>query len=114
MSEYGIFQTLRYFFIAGFILLFAKCGFSREWLLQTFFFAELLLFLVECPFVLKGGVNGIKISKGKMMDIFKFGYQILPANLVLELNSKADVLCLSFVTGDEKLVGIYSFAVYVY
>lgn len=111
MSEYGILQSLRYIFIAGLIVCFAKINMSREWLLTSFLGSELLILIVEIPIILREKTNKVCVEWSKIKDLFWFGYEILPANLVLELNSKADVLCLSFVTGDERLVGIYSFSV---
>lgn len=110
MTEYGIFQTFRYIFIASFILWFSILRLDREYLVLCFLCAESMLFLIEMPALVKKGFWGVKISKSQLKEIFIFGYHILPANLVLDLNSKADVLCLSFVTGNERLVGIYSFA----
>lgn len=110
MSEYGIFQTFRYIFIAVFIMLFSALRLDREYLVLCFLCAETMLFLIEIPALAKHGFSGVKISKKELKNILAFGYNILPANLVLDLNSKADVLCLSFVTGNERLVGIYSFA----
>ena len=111
MSEFGIFQSFRYIFIAVFIILFSAMHLDREYLVLCFLCAETLLFLIEIPALLKGGFAGVKVTKCDLKEITVFGYHILPANLVLELNSKADVLCLSFITGNERMVGIYSFAV---
>lgn len=111
MKEYAVFQTFRNIFISGFIVLIAVWHFSREYLVWSFFLAESLLLLCEIPSFLKGGFSGLKLTKEKIKEIFIFGYHIMPSNLVLELNSKADILCLSFITGDERLVGIYSFAI---
>lgn len=111
MKEYAVFQTFRNIFISGFIVLIAILHFSREYLVWSFFLAESLLLLCEIPSVLKGGFSGLELTKEKIKEIFFFGYHIMPSNLVLELNSKADILCLSFITGDERLIGIYSFAI---
>lgn len=111
MSEFGIFQSFRYIFIATFIILFSLMELDREYLVLCFLCAESLLLVFEIPALLKKGFSGVKVSKKELKEILVFGYHILPANFVLELNSKADVLCLSFVTGNERIVGIYSFAV---
>jgi O-antigen/teichoic acid export membrane protein len=39
-----------------------------------------------------------------------FGVRIMPANLVLEFNTKIDLVVLSLLTGNDTLVGYYSFA----
>lgn len=111
MSEFGIYQSCRYIFIAAFIILFSLMKLDRDYLVLSFLCAETMLFIIEIPSLFSKGFSGIKISKVNIREVAVFGYHILPANLVLELNSKADVLCLSFVTGNERMVGIYSFAV---
>lgn len=111
MKEYAVFQTLRNIFISGFIILVAIFHFDRKYLIWSFFLAEVLLLICEMPSLCKGGFEGLRIKKEILKEIFTFGYRIMPSNMVLELNSKADILCLSFITGDERLVGIYSFAV---
>jgi len=111
MSEFGIFQSFRYIFIATFIIVFSEMRLDREYLVMCFLCAETALFIIEIPALLKNGFSGVIITKSKIKEIAEFGYHILPANFVLELNSKADVLCLSLITGNERIVGIYSFAV---
>lgn len=111
MVEYGIFQTVRYVLIAGFLLLLSMYRVERQYLLLCFLFAEVLLLIIEIPSVLKFGYNNFKVERKILIDVFVFGKNILPANMVLELNSKIDVLCLAFVTRNERIVGIYSFAV---
>ncbi|MDE7276300.1 MAG: polysaccharide biosynthesis C-terminal domain-containing protein, partial [Lachnospiraceae bacterium] len=46
-----------------------------------------------------------------MLAHMKFGTKILPANMVVELNTKVDIICLGFLVKNDFVIGIYSFAI---
>ncbi len=111
MKAYACFQASRNVAIAGSLLVFAKTGLSGDILTYCFLIAEIILFVFELLYVI---IEHQKIRFEKtdvpIKELVWFGLRILPSNAVLELNTKVDVICLSFILQDERLVGIYSFA----
>lgn len=111
MKAYALFQASRNLFIAVSLLVFALWGLSGEVLTYCFLIAEIILTVLGLLFLLiKHGRLRFSNSTVSMKSLAWFGLRILPSNAVLELNTKIDVICLSFILHDERLVGIYSFA----
>lgn len=111
MRAFAIFQATRNFTIAISLIIFSVVGISGTKLTYCFAMAEILLCLCEIFYCLKkrNEFNN-KPTSVKLGDILWFGTRILPSNAVMELNTKIDVICLSIITNNEALVGVYSFA----
>ena len=111
MKAYAFFQASRNLFIATSLLVFAFFGLSGEMLTYCFLISEIMLsFLGVLFLMIKHERLHFSNSTASMKSLAWFGLRILPSNTVLELNTKIDVICLSFILQDERLVGIYSFA----
>lgn len=111
MKSYAVFQSCRYIMIA---LVLLACGIWKiesKYLVTCFGIAELFLFLIIFIYL----QYKIRILSFPDVKWFKnhllFGTSILPANMVIELNSKIDILCISFILDDDYAIGLYSFAV---
>ena len=110
MKMYAIFQSLRYIFISVFIYCMAALHIEGCYLSFSLGMAEIILMLLICIVLAKKKLIGGRVEKGWIVEHLKFGIKILPANMVLELNAKVDILCLGLVLRDDYLIGIYSFA----
>lgn len=111
MRAYAVFQAARNFMIAISLIFFSMAGVSGIKLTYCFVMAEVLLCLCEFFYCLKKRKEfNNKPSSVKFRDLLWFGTRILPSNAVMELNTKIDVICLSIITNNEVLVGVYSFA----
>lgn len=110
MKAYALFQGLRNILIVISLSLFVMIHAPGNMLTLSFLFAEGTLFVLEIIYTIWTGCFQIVFSKRYIKRILNFGIRIFPSNAVLELNSKIDVICLSLILQDEKLIGIYSFA----
>lgn len=110
MRAYAFFQGARNVIIAGSLCLFVFLKVQGEMLTFCFLIAEGFLFILEILYSIWTKCFKIVFNTKYIRQIFVFGIRILPSNAVLELNTKIDVICLSFVLGNEKMVGVYSFA----
>ena len=109
MVAYAIFQALRNILICVGIIVLAVMRIEGAKLTLAFVIGELILFIALFIYLIAQKEIGGKISKGLASDLINFGLKILPSNIVLELNTKVDVLCLGWFCSDEALIGIYSF-----
>lgn len=110
MVLYAVFQSLRYILIAIIIVILSFLDLEPYFLPLAFPMAEVVLLAFLFPYIMYNiGLNGC-ISIDWIITHFKFGIRVFPANMVLELNSKIDVLCLGILLKNDYIVGIYSFA----
>lgn len=111
MKAYAFLQSLRYIIIVITILLFGilRCDHMR--LTLCFLGAEIVVFAVSVGYLIHKKLFIKKISLKYVKEHAKFGTCILMSNMVTELNTKVDIICLGFILGDDYLIGIYSFAV---
>ncbi len=110
MKEYAVFQSMRNILIALWIIIFAIFKVPGYKISFCFAYAEIIIFLVEIPLIMIKEKFSICFSTEWIKKILVFGTRIMPANIVLELSTKVDILCLSWILRNEELVGIYSFA----
>lgn len=110
MKVYAVFQALRNIFITVSILFLALCKMKGVLISRCFLLAESMLFIISVVYLLKQRLLLPKCAKEWLDKHFNFGIRILPANLVLELNTKIDVICLGMILKNDSLVGVYSFA----
>ena len=111
MRAYAIFQALRYVLIVGFILAIIMTNRDSADLALSLSLAETILFLLLSIYVLKK-INTPRLGQGCskiFSEHFNFGLRGFASGVVIELNTRVDILMLGFFTSD-KLVGIYSFA----
>lgn len=111
MKEYAIFQSLRNILIAAWIVFFAIMRIPGDRVSFCFAFTEIIIFLLEIPMLIIREGFRIHLSIEWLRKIVFFGTRIMPANIVLELSTKVDILCLSWILKDERSVGVYSFAI---
>lgn len=110
MKVYAIFQSLRNILIALWIVVFVIFEAPGSKLSFCFAYTEIILFLLMIPLIIIKEKFVVRLSMEWIKKIFIFGTHIMPANIVLELSTKVDILCLSWVLKNEEIVGIYSFA----
>ncbi len=111
LKPYAFFQSLRYILI---VLAVYGMGIFRcdyKWLTVSFTGAEIVVFLMTAVYLMYRGLFIKKPGVKYLKQHARFGTYILMSNLVNELNTKVDIICLGFIIGDDYLIGIYSFAV---
>lgn len=111
MKAYAVFQSLRYFFIAAAILVMGLLKMEGQYLTCSFTYAEALLLLIMLIYLKSIQMLGGGVKWEYMLAHMKFGTKILPANMVVELNTKVDIICLGFFVNNDAVIGIYSFAI---
>lgn len=110
MVVYAFFQSLRYVLIICIIVIISVMALDPCFLGLSFSLAELVLSICFLIYgACKGSVKG-SVSLDWIERHLRFGIRVFPANMVLELNAKVDVLCLGMLLRDDYAVGIYSFA----
>ncbi len=110
MKVYAFFQAARNLLIAANLCFFAYNDLQGDLLPIAFLMSESFLFFMEVIYLARHW-RILPVWHGEYFRfLFSFGVRILPANAVLELNTKLDVICLSLILRDEYIVGIYSFA----
>ncbi len=111
MKPYAIFQSMRYIVIVLTVLVMGILSCEYKWLPASFTGAELLVFVVSSGYLIHRGLFIKPPCIKYLKEHVRFGTYILLSNLVTELNTKVDIICLGFIVGDDYLIGIYSFAV---
>ena len=110
MIPYAIFQGARNILICAAIFMLALMKVDGCVLTFSFVLGEFFLFLFLAVYILL--TQHVKLHRPKIDDfskVFCFGIKILPSNVVLELNTKVDVICLGWILNDEAAIGVYSF-----
>lgn len=110
MKEYAVFQSLRNIFIIMWIVILASLKVPGDKIFLCFTYTEILIFIIEIPLIIVKEKFKLFFSKEWIKKVIVFGTRIMPANIVLGLSTQVDILCLSWVMKNEKIVGIYSFA----
>ncbi len=111
MTSYAIFQMIRYFMLILSITIFSLKKIQYNMLALTFPITEGLIFLILFIYTHKQGSLKGKICNSCMKELFVFGTKILPSNMVVEMNTKVDVVCLGLLVNDTAQIGVYSFAI---
>lgn len=108
MKAYALFQSLRYVLILGFFI-FAIGQKWPAWILPAAFsFAEGVLFIFLFFYCLRYYRLVLNL-RGWLKKHFIFGYHALLGNVLVDINTRVDVIILGFFLSAE-MVGIYSFA----
>ena len=112
MVVYAVFTSIRYAVFGGGILLLAFIGAKPDYLALIFPFTELVVF---------GGMAGYFLFRIRVFGkptwrmfntLLCFGTKILPSYMVLEMNTKVDVVCLGILISNVSQIGIYSFSIF--
>jgi len=107
MRPFAIFSGLRYLFILGFVILLVAFHYRGAFLPLAFPLAEALL-LVSLVVYSRRFFN-LTFSWGQWLKKHLiFGYHALLGNILLDVNTRVDILILGFFTS-TRIVGIYSF-----
>jgi len=113
MILYAVFNALRAIFMIVFLLLFILFDYQIKYLTLIFTLPECLLSILLIIKVSKNIVFLTYIKLFKLSKLlFKHGNNAAIGHIVLDLNSKIDILILGLFTSDI-MVGIYSFAAFV-
>jgi len=110
MKAFSIFQGLRFLLMLIFIMGLVALRVDGSYIPIIFTFTEALLLIMQLPFMLRW-IRPDLSSHGLiwMKTHWSFGLKAMVGNLLLDANSRADVLLLGLFASD-KIVGVYSFA----
>jgi O-antigen/teichoic acid export membrane protein len=109
MIAYAVFQALRNIFICVGIIILAVLKVAGVALTSVFFWEEGVLFLLMLIYLLKKKELCGKTSLKNGKKLVSFGIRIMPSNVVLEITTKVDLICLGWFISNEAIVGVYSF-----
>lgn len=108
---FSVFQSMRYLLLTGVIAGIASVRGNADFLPYAFLISELIVCFGGMSYLLLKKKIGGKISKKWVWNVVLFGVKIFPANMVAELNTKVDVVCLGFLIEDTAKIGVYSYAI---
>lgn len=111
MKTYAVLQSLRSISIAAGILFLSLKQVHYTELSKCFLIGEFIVTIISVCLLLRYKMLSLRISPYTIKEHFYFGSKIFLSNLVLELNTKVDVICLGWILKDDYQIGIYSFAV---
>lgn len=116
LRSYAVFQALRYIFILAALIVLSAFKVSQSALMLSFLAGELLLLLLQLFFIKDLGLDGkgpeLKEEMKKIRtSLLVYGAKIMPSNLILDLNTRVDIICLGLFVSDDIAIGIYSFAI---
>lgn len=111
MTIYAVFTALRYGMLMAVVLILSFYHISSDWLTIVFPITEVIIFAGLCLYIVFKCKVGGCIDKKYIRELICFGAKILPSYMVLEMNTKVDVICLGFILADTSEIGIYSFAI---
>lgn len=111
MTVYAALVSLRYFGLGLSTVILSAVHIDSDWLALVFPVSEMTLWVViMLYFATRIRIKG-RLERETGKKLLSFGSRILPSNLVLELNTKVDVICLGLLITDMRKIGIYSFAI---
>lgn len=109
--SFALFQSIRYCLMVLFLFWMAKTNVDRNSLAYVFLLSESILFLSLLLYLLLTKETCFKLNASEVREVIMFGARITPANMVVEMNTKVDVVCLGFFISDHSIIGVYSFAI---
>ncbi len=110
MKAYAVFQGLRSLLILTSLLVTISFHIAGPNIPVIFSVSEGLLFLLQLPLLVRWLSFRFSRSNIKWIKVhWDFGTKAMLGNLLLDVNSRVDVLLLGFLSSDI-LVGVYSFA----
>lgn len=111
MKAFSFFRSLRYIVIVITIFILGILQYDCIWISFSFTEAEIVVFVSCVLYLMHRKLFVKRISFKYLKEHIRFGTNILMSNMVTEINTKVDIICLGFMVGDDYLIGIYSFAV---
>lgn len=111
MKAYAFFQTERYLIVMFAVYIMGKFAVTPEKLSLCFLTAESAVFITTICYLLYKKILHFNWKQKYVKEHIRFGIHILPANMVSELNTKVDIICLGYILNNDYLIGIYSFAI---
>ena len=111
MKEYAILQFIRYLFLGGSVWVLSILSVKPEQLVLCFFFSEFFVFIAGVCFLVHMNIYKFHIHMEYIKEHLIYGKKIFLSNLVLDLNTKVDVISLGVLLQNDYFIGIYSFAV---
>lgn len=111
MRAYAVFRSLRFVFIPMSIVFIILLGLDSSWLAFSLTTTEGLLFICLSIYVFSKVISLRRVNnlKERMLEHIQFGVRGFLSGMLLELNTRVDVLMLGVFTTDAA-VGIYSLA----
>jgi len=114
MILFALFQFLRMFFILLFLIFFVITQTDKNMLSMSLAGAELFLFVILFIIHIRHRIDISYRFLFRVMGVLrKFGSKAMIGNILLDLNTKIDVLSLGVFLSDAR-VGLYSFAATVF
>lgn len=111
MKEHAILQSARYALLGGSVLILSLFSVRVTDLTYCFCIAEAVVLVGSIVLLMHHKFLRGKINKNYIIEHISFGRKILLSNVVLDLNTKVDIIFLGFLLKNDYYVGIYSFAV---
>jgi len=110
MKAFAVFQSLRYVLIVSVLLVFGFLHIAPKVLMLIYVISEGLLFLSVAIFIAAKKLVRFRFNPKWVKDHFVFGSRVFLGNVVVDLNSKMDILVLGLFVSDQ-IVGFYAFAI---
>jgi O-antigen/teichoic acid export membrane protein len=113
MKAYALYSSLRYLAMLGGLVFVMASGMDSSRIAFLFTFAETILFVpLACDVArhVRGPMRGMWSEWAR--EHVRYGAKSFASGMLLELNSRVDVLMLGFFLDDGQ-VGVYSFAAFV-
>lgn len=108
---FAVIQSLRYLMLAAGIAALSANKLNSDYLTIVFPAVETAVCSAIALYIgTKKSIKG-KPKKKWIFESLDFGAKILPSNMVLEMNSKVDVVCLGLILNDTAKIGVYSYAI---
>lgn len=112
MTAFAFFSAIRYVFFGVFIWIVSAIHIAPDYLPFAFPITELVGFVsLLIYYMFRMSIKG-KINRFSLLEMVEFGTKLIPSYMVLEMNTKVDVVCLGLLSQDIAQIGIYSFAIY--
>ena len=111
MRSYAVFRSVRFVLIPLFIVVIASLGLPDSSLALSLTLAEIVLFVGLVIFVYRWVVplRPIAHMRVRLSEHLSFGLRGILSGMLMELNTRVDVLMLGYFVSDAQ-VGIFSFA----
>ncbi len=111
--SYAVFQTVRSLCLALTVYYLSLIKVADKYLSLAFPVTEMITGLVIVLYIsISYGIRG-KIRLSLVKEMIGFGVRILPSYMLIEVNTKLDVVCLGFLCKDSDQIGVYSFAILI-
>lgn len=111
LVAFAILQSLRYLTLVVSTVVLSVMHVNGNSLATIFPIAEGLTCIIIFGFILTKKEADGHFDKRIAKEIIAFGTRIMPSNMVVEMNTKVDVVCLGFLVQNTAKIGVYSFAI---